>query len=97
MHARAPPVEDFQPGQESERIGKGKGEVREGKVRAVDREVREEGKGEERDGRAAQSMILGVQIVGAFFLSSLEQDLQLLLSFLHHFCSVQFRRFGTIC
>ena len=31
-------------------MGKGKGEVREGKVRAVDREVREEGKGEERDG-----------------------------------------------
>ena len=55
--ARAPPVEDFQPGQESERIGKGKGEVREGKVRAVDREVREEGKGEERDGRAALSLI----------------------------------------
>ena len=63
MHARAPCVEDFQPGQESERIGKGKGEVREGKVRAVDREVREEGKGEERDGRAAlpliKSMIFG--------------------------------------
>ena len=57
MHARAPPVEDFQPGQESERIGKGKGEVREGKVRAVDREVREEGKGEERDGRAALPLI----------------------------------------
>ena len=57
------PVEDFQPEQESERIGKGKGEVREGKVRAVDREVREEGKGEERDGRAAlpliKSMIFG--------------------------------------
>ena len=63
VHARAPPVEDFQPGQESERMGKGKGEVREGKVRAVDREVREEGKGEERDGRAAlpliKSMIVG--------------------------------------
>ena len=63
MHARAPPVEDFQAGQESERIGKGKGEVREGKVRAVDREVREEGKGDERDGRAAlpliKSMIFG--------------------------------------
>ena len=63
MHARAPPVEDFQPGQESERMVKGKGEVREGKVRAVDREVREEGKGEERDGRAAlplmKSMIFG--------------------------------------
>ena len=37
--------------------------MREGKVRAVDREVREEGKGEERDGGAAlplsKSMILG--------------------------------------
>ena len=44
-------------------MGKGKGEVREGKVGAVDREVREEGKGEERDGRAAlpliKSMIFG--------------------------------------
>ena len=37
--------------------------MREGKVQAVDREVREEGKGEERDGRAAvpliKSMIFG--------------------------------------
>ena len=37
--------------------------MREGKVRAVDREVREEGKGEERDGRASlpliKSMIVG--------------------------------------
>ena len=38
-------------------------EVREGKVRAVDKEEREEGKGEQRDGRAAlpliKSMIVG--------------------------------------
>ena len=34
--------------------------MREGKVRAVDREVRQEGKGEERDGGAALPLIKNV-------------------------------------
>ena len=43
--ARTPPVENFRPGQEVKGWGRGRGsEGREGKVRAVDREVREEGR-----------------------------------------------------